>query len=138
MTSERAPPVPLTDSQVDIVPVVELRAAYRALRDFHAEALERRSNASRAAIAEHRAQGRKLGRDVAYGFRLARDGSTLLRHEGEQDIISVVCILRQQSNMSLRDIARELTTRGNRARNGRPFDPKQISRMLASRAPEPE
>ncbi len=129
--------VTLTGFQVDTVPVDELRSAYNALRDTYRAMLEQQAaqhadaQSKRAdAIADLRAKSQKLGKDVAYGLRIARDGSTLVRHEPEQAAIAMARDLREQG-YSLRKIATMMAGRGVKARSGNPFHPKQVSRLLA-------
>jgi Recombinase len=84
----------------------------------------------KAALEELRAQGRKTGGDVPYGYCRAGDGSqTLVEDAGEQEVIAIARRLRAVGK-TLREIAHELRRRGKRTRDRGPFDPKQISRML--------
>ena len=85
----------------------------------------------KAALDELRAQGRKTGGDVPYGYRCSDDGKTLIEDEGEQEVIALARRLRK-AGKKLREIADELRKKGKRTRDKRRFDPKQISRMLKS------
>jgi hypothetical protein len=128
----------------------DLRIAYRELHDLHNATIA-------AALAALRADGKKTGGDVPYGFRVDKDGQTLLEDEHEQAVILEAREL-HAAGYSLRGIARELwnkrmwsraVTQGAKGEKGansatlksakrgsKPqrrigeFDAKQISRIL--------
>jgi DNA invertase Pin-like site-specific DNA recombinase len=84
----------------------------------------------RAALAVKAARGERVGA-VAYGYRLADDGRTLVPHAGEQEVIRIARELRA-TGMSLRDIAAAIDEAGHKARNNGSFAATQIARMVAA------
>src|SRR5215510_8435493 len=83
-----------------------------------------------AAAMQHKAsQGEYIGGAAPYGYALAADGVTLVEVESEQAVIADARAYRA-TGRSLRKIAEELGRKGLRARNGRPFAPVQILRMV--------
>lgn len=85
--------------------------------------------ATSKALDKRRAAGKKLGGEVPYGFRLGRDGQTLLELASEQKVIAAAYRLRSRG-LSFRMIAAMLAVDGHRNRSRKRFDPKQIQRML--------
>ena len=84
-----------------------------------------------AAAMEHKAaRGEYTGGAAPFGYALGPDGTTLVTVEAEQAVITSARQLRS-AGASLRAVAATLTERGIRARNGRPFAPNQIARMIA-------
>lgn len=93
----------------------------------------------RERIAERTADGRKskrkrggfTGGKIPYGYRVAGAGrdAALLRNEDEQAVIDMARKARA-AGAGLREIARALTGHGIYSRDGKPFDPTQIKRML--------
>jgi hypothetical protein len=88
----------------------------------------------KTALQELKAQGKKTGGSIPYGYQLAADGKTLLERPDEQEVIKIVRELKDKG-MSLRGIAKELRKLKIRSREpGRrrrwEFHAKQISRML--------
>ncbi len=83
-----------------------------------------------AAAMQHKAsQGEYIGGAAPYGYVLAADGVTLVEVESEQAAIAEARALRA-TGLSLRKVGEELDRQGLRARNGRPFAPVQILRMV--------
>lgn len=81
-----------------------------------------------AAMAAKRARGEKTGGAVPFGFRVADDGKTLLRDEGEQAVVERIRALRADG-LSLRQIAARLAEDGTDCRGGR-WHPKTIANIL--------
>jgi DNA invertase Pin-like site-specific DNA recombinase len=92
------------------------------------EAIGERVSAAKQYMAE---QGKYLGGDAPYGFRIADDGVMLEPVEAEQAVLATAHDLRR-AGMSLRKIAAELDARGLRARNGRRFAAEQVKRFIAA------
>jgi site-specific DNA recombinase len=82
------------------------------------------------ALQHMRSQGRRVG-SIPFGYALAADGETLEPVEAEQAIIAEARALRA-AGLALRAVAGTLAERGIVSRNGRPFAPEQVSRMLAA------
>lgn len=78
-----------------------------------------------------RAQRRQVSRWAPYGFRLA-PGGRLRPEPREPAILGLIAALRA-SGRSLRGISRELASRGILARNGRPFAPMTLARLVTNR-----
>lgn len=85
---------------------------------------------TKTAMAQKKSK-RELVGAVPYGCRLSPDGIHLHENPDEQEVIREARKLRD-AGLSLRQIARELTQQGFRARNDKVFAPTQISRMLAA------
>lgn len=85
---------------------------------------------TKAALVAKKARGERTG-SIPYGAQLAEDGVHLQPIPQEQRVIALARALRAQER-SLRVISAELARRGFLARNGRPFLPPQIARMLQS------
>lgn len=83
----------------------------------------------RTAMAKRRLkqQGKFTGGLVPYGFALI-DGS-LVDNASEQKVIKA-CRIMRADGMSLRSIGRELEFLGLRTRNGNPWNPHQIKRII--------
>lgn len=86
---------------------------------------------TRFALAHKRARGEKTGGDVPYGWQAA-GGGQLVREPSEQDGVALMRRLRQ-SGASLRGIARELESRGFRAKSGGERWHPQIVRQILAR-----
>ena len=70
------------------------------------------------------------GGPVAFGFKVAADGTHLEEHTGEQVVLAEA--RRQRvAGLSLRAVARELDRQGFTSRRGRAFGPEQIASMVA-------
>ncbi len=89
------------------------------------------SEKTRDALARLRATGRRRSRFPPYGFRLA-PGALLVPEPDEQATLAVIVTLRA-SGLSLRAISRELAAQGTFARNGRPFAPMTLARLVTNR-----
>lgn len=74
-------------------------------------------------------QGQRISSRIPFGFNLAGDGSSLVRNEAEQDAIQVVNGLRGRG-LSLREIARELTSRGIPTKCGKPWTHSSVQRIV--------
>ncbi|MBK6464203.1 MAG: hypothetical protein IPF92_24865 [Myxococcales bacterium] len=68
---------------------------------------------------------------VPFGQRLGADGVRLEVEASEQETIARARALRSEG-WSLREVAASLALEGRKSRNGRTFDAKQISRLLAA------
>lgn len=102
-----------------------------ALRDAIAivESVEQlRQERSARAIARRKAEGKKLGGDLRYGYTIGRDGETLIEDPSEQRVIATARKLRSAGH-SLREVARKLRARGMLSRDGTEFHAAQIKRM---------
>jgi DNA invertase Pin-like site-specific DNA recombinase len=86
-----------------------------------------------AALRHKAAAGEYTGGDVPYGYRLDDAGVRLVERPCEQAVLAEVRALRAEG-LSLRAIAAVLDRNSLRSRAGRPFDPGQIRRMLATLA----
>lgn len=81
------------------------------------------------ALQSKRAKGEVVGA-VPYGMqRLTPASRWLVQNEREQEVIAAMRALRALGS-SLRAISEALAQRGMLARNGRPFAPEQIKRLL--------
>ena len=96
------------------------------LGQWEREAIGERTS---AAMQHKASQGEYTGGAAPYGYALAADGVTLAEVESEQAVIADARAYRA-TGLSLRKIAEELGRKGLRARNGRPFAPVQILRMV--------
>lgn len=83
---------------------------------------------TKAALAAKAAKGERTG-EIAYGFRLAADGTHVEHDPAEQGVIAIVCELRA-AGLSQRAIVRELSVRGVVSRGGRPLALSQVQRLL--------
>ncbi len=81
-----------------------------------------------AALHEKRRQG-KLAGNIPYGFNLADDGETLIPNPQEKKALEIMQELRNRG-LSLRTIARELESRGIKAKNGGKWHAKVISQIV--------
>lgn len=92
--------------------------------------LERNQIRERTSLAmQHKkAQGERVG-NIAYGFRLADDGVSLVKDEAEQAVIARIQEARARG-LSLRAIVAELERAGVVNRAGNPVALKQVVRIL--------
>lgn len=83
-----------------------------------------------AALAHLRGQGRYTGGAIRYGYTLGGDGTTLEPEPEEQNVIDLAraCL---NGGFGLRATARKINELGLRGRNGGPFQPAQIKKMIA-------
>ena len=87
-----------------------------------------------AAAMQHKAaQGEYTGGRAKFGFRVGADGVQLEADASEQEVVAVARGLRARE-ISLRQVAKELESRGWRGRTGRAFQPVQIARMVGEAA----
>ncbi len=84
---------------------------------------------SKKGLKRRKAEGKKTGGDVPYGYQLAADGATLTKLDAEQRVITKVRAL--HSNHSLRAIARKLHGEGIFPRGHDPHDPDSPQEFLA-------
>jgi len=98
------------------------------LAEFERDVISERTT---TALTQVRAQGRKTGGDVPYGFMLAADGATLVPNARERAVIDLSREL-HAAGWSLRKIGAELTARGYLNRKGNPFHASTISNLLAA------
>jgi DNA invertase Pin-like site-specific DNA recombinase len=84
----------------------------------------------RAALAERRARGQRIG-NVPFGYRLAADGVHLERDPNEQTVVATVRRLAAEG-LSQRAIAARLAERGVAGRTGAPLRQTQIGNILRS------
>lgn len=88
------------------------------------------SERTAATMARAKANGRRVGA-IPYGQRLAADGISLERHDGEQAVIEAVRELRD-AGLSLRAVSAELERRGFLSRAGKPFHTQQLLRAVGA------
>lgn len=81
-----------------------------------------------SAMQYKKAKGERVG-TIAYGYRLADDGASLIEDEGEQAVITAINEYRE-SGLSLRAIVSRLDVREFRSRSGKPFQLTQVARIL--------
>lgn len=94
---------------------------------------ERETIGERTSVAmQHmQSQGRFIGGVAPYGYAIGPDGDHLVPLDAEQAVITEARALRA-AGLPLRKVAELLAGKGLRARNGRVFDAKQVSRMVAA------
>ena len=81
------------------------------------------------ALARLKAKGRKFSRIVPYGYRVTQDGVHLEPDPKEQEVIEIIWT----ATGSVRSISKKLAAKGILARNGRPFSPASLWRIVSSR-----
>lgn len=96
------------------------------LNEFERDQLAERTS---AALQYKKRKGELVGA-VPYGKALGADGKTLVEHPTERHVLTAARAL-HGTGLSLRQIARALSAKGFRARNGKPFMATQIQRMVA-------
>jgi DNA invertase Pin-like site-specific DNA recombinase len=72
---------------------------------------------TKAALKYKRANGKKTGGDIPFGYYLDADGQTLLTDPAEQEVISLIKELRREA-CSLKAICQELKHRGFPTKTG--------------------
>ncbi len=83
-----------------------------------------------AALAHKRANGKKTGGDVPFGYRLDMDGQTLMEDRHEQQAIKLMKNLKRKGH-TLRSICRELETKGFLTKRGKTkWHPQSVSQIL--------
>lgn len=95
------------------------------LNEFERDQIAERT---KAALKYKQMNGERTG-GVKYGWRVGKDGKTLIENAAEQQVINAANDLHRQA-MSLRGIAKELTRRGFRSRTGNEFCATQVKGML--------
>lgn len=108
-------------------PVTDL--ILKSISDLWAQ-IERLSIASRTrnGLRVKIAKGERCG-NVRYGFKLAKDGKHLVPCLREQEIITLASKLRKR-HYSFQKIADHLNDNHIRTRNGNPWRPSQVQRLL--------
>jgi DNA invertase Pin-like site-specific DNA recombinase len=101
-----------------------LRAAISLLEQHEQDRQQR----SASALQQRKAEGKKTGGDVPYGYELGPDGETLRECPAEQRVIAAARKLRA-TPYSLREVARRLKARNMFPREGATFHAAQIKRM---------
>lgn len=104
------------------------RVAFRimsALAEFERDQVAERT---REAMRHMKSEGKRVG-SIPYGYALAEDGETLMPYEQEQAILNHTRELRKLG-FSYRAISAELEKRGTFSRNGKPFHPQTLSRIV--------
>jgi hypothetical protein len=136
----------LEDAAIEKGPVQNLRDAYKELRAAYVELHKRHHERIADALADLKEDGKKTGGDVPYGYRLDRDGETLIEDEAEQAVIAEAVRLRDVEELSYRKIAQALLRKKMRPRpipkerrrgqlktkRSGEFDPTQVKRMIDS------
>jgi DNA invertase Pin-like site-specific DNA recombinase len=89
------------------------------------------SEKTRDALARLRAKGQRVSRYIPYGYRLAPD-RRLVSDPQEQSVLGEIARLKAKG-LSLRAISRTLVGQGLLARNGRPFAPMTLARLVTNR-----
>lgn len=87
---------------------------------------------TRDALARLRAKGRRTSRWAPYGYRFG-PGGRLVVDQGEQAALGEIAAL-SAGGLSLRALAGRLAAGGVTARNGRPFAPSTLSRLVPNRS----
>jgi len=109
-----------------------------ALRDVRAildrYEIERQKNARRA-ILQRKDEGKKIGGDVPYGYKIAADGELLIKSPSEQQVI-IEARKMKAAGYSLREIGKRLIANGLFPREGKKFHAAQIKRLTDGRALE--
>lgn len=90
------------------------------------------SERTKAAMQHKIAVGESTG-NVKFGYRLAEDGSTLVHDEGEQMVIEAIRLMRSEG-LSLRAIVEKLQAKGYVSRSGKPYQLKQVHRIVQNAA----
>lgn len=98
-----------------------------AMKAFLGE-MERRQvkHRTKKAMEYKKGQGSVVGA-VSYGYR--REGNTLVADLREQNVLKLVNTL-YGKGLRLVDICKELTAKGIATRNGKPFTPQQVKRII--------
>lgn len=86
---------------------------------------------TRDALARLRLQGRRVSRFPPYGFRLAPGGR--LKPEPKEHVTLTRILALRASGLSLRAISQALAAQRILARNGRPFAPMTLARLVTNR-----
>jgi DNA invertase Pin-like site-specific DNA recombinase len=98
------------------------------LSEFERDVIAERTS---MAMRHLQAQGRHVGGGDPYGFHI--ENGRLVPVEREQEAIGLALRFRARG-MSLRLVSQELSRAGFTSRTGRPFDAKQVDRMINSKS----
>jgi len=85
---------------------------------------------TRDALARLKSKGQRFSRIIPYGYRVSKDGVHLEPDPNEQEVIEII---QTTETGSVRRLSRELEAKGILARNGKPFSPASIWRIVSSR-----
>jgi DNA invertase Pin-like site-specific DNA recombinase len=96
-----------------------------AVSQWEREAIGERT---RDVLDHKRRNGERVG-NIAYGYRLAGDGRTLVPDPTEQAAIAAIHELRTRRR-TLREIAAELNCRGHKTRRGSPWRLESVARII--------
>ena len=121
----------LTEEEIAAAGVDELRDAYRELLIDNEKLRTLISDRTIAAVDDLRERGLKFNGNLPYGLEADEDTKKLKSSRYEKRLIAEIKQLHAEGR-SLRAIARTLTERHYVNRKGKPFDAKQISRILAA------
>ena len=83
---------------------------------------------TKAAMTVKKGRGERVG-TIPYGYKLARDGKTLVVVTAEQRTIKLICKLRKQGE-TLQSIASELDSRGIKPKRAKKWDHTSVRRIL--------
>jgi DNA invertase Pin-like site-specific DNA recombinase len=89
-----------------------------------------------AALAEKKRQGFALGNNAPFGQRYSP--TRRLEHDPREQAILTIMSLRHAEGAHPERIARDLNEQGYTTRGGRPWFAKDVTRLLAKRAPLPD
>jgi hypothetical protein len=123
----------LTEEEVAVAGVDELRAAYRELRAETYALRKLISERTRAAVGDLRELGIKFNGNLPYGLEADAMTKAIRASQHEKQMISEIKRLHGEG-LSLRSISRTLAERRFFNRKGKSIDAKQISRILATEA----
>lgn len=121
----------LTEEEVAVAGVHELRAAYRALLAETLTLHKLISDRTRAAVGGLRELGIKFNGNLPYGLEADAVTKALKASQHEKHMIAEIKRLRGEGR-SLRVISRTLAEQNFYNRKGKAIDAKQISRILSA------
>jgi DNA invertase Pin-like site-specific DNA recombinase len=101
------------------------------LAEFERDLVSERTT---AALAHHRASGRKTGGHVPFGYDVASDGRTLIENRKEQATIQAI-IAKRKNGISYRTIADTLNGEGRATKNGMCWSPKTVRSVCVRNIP---
>jgi site-specific DNA recombinase len=82
------------------------------------------------AMGHLKAQGKKTGGDVPYGYQVDTDGQTLIPDAAEQELFAAIRTARQRG-LSQRGVVADLTYQGFTTRKGTVFQLRQVQAIMA-------
>lgn len=94
------------------------------MNEFERDQISERTT---TALQHKKAKGERIG-SVAYGYRLDRDGKTLVEDADEQLVIAAIHAYRE-GGASLRSVVCRLEEQGYKSRSGKPFQLTQVARI---------